>query len=53
MARNLVKGGRKLVVWNRTGSKASDFRRDNGCQVADSPRQVQFFQRRLKHETEA
>lgn len=50
MARNLIKGGRHLVVWNRTGSKAVDFSRDNGCEVADSPRQVQFFQRHLKHE---
>lgn len=40
MARNLIKGGRQLVVWNRTGSKAAEFSEDTGCETADSPREV-------------
>ena len=40
MARNLIKGGRDVVVWNRTGGKAVDFSRETGCQTAGTPREV-------------
>ena len=40
MARNLIKGGRDVVVWNRTGSKADDFSKQTGCQTAGTPREV-------------
>lgn len=40
MARNLIKGGRDLVVWNRTGSKAAAFSKETGCETANSPREV-------------
>ena len=40
MARNLIKGGRDVIVWNRTRSKAVDFSRQTGCQTAGSPREV-------------
>lgn len=40
MARNLINGGRNLVVWNRTGSKATAFSKDTGCETADTPREV-------------
>ena len=40
MARNLIKGGREVVVWNRTGSKAVDFSKQTGCQTAGTPREV-------------
>lgn len=40
MARNLIKGGREVVVWNRTGSKAADFSKQTGCQTAGTPREV-------------
>eukprot|EP00904_Undaria_pinnatifida_P013111 jgi/Undpi1/8930/HiC_scaffold_26.g11391.m1 len=40
MARNLIKGGRDVIVWNRTRSKSVDFSRQTGCQTAGSPREV-------------
>lgn len=40
MARNLIKGGRDVVVWNRTGSKAAKFGQETGCEVAETPREV-------------
>ena len=40
MARNLIKGGRDVVVWNRTGKKAVDFSKDTGCETAQTPKEV-------------
>lgn len=40
MARNLIKGGRDVVVWNRTGSKAVDFSKQTGCETAATPKEV-------------
>lgn len=36
MARNLMKAGHRLVVYNRTRSKAEEFAKD-GAQIADTP----------------
>lgn len=43
MARNLIKGGRDVVVWNRTGSKAVDFSKQTGCETAGTPREVGVY----------
>lgn len=40
MARNLIKGGRDVVVWNRTGSKAIEFSEETGCETAPTPKEV-------------
>lgn len=40
MARNLLEGGRDLIVWNRTGSKAADFSQQTGCETAKTPKEV-------------
>lgn len=40
MARNLIKGGRDVVVWNRTGSKAVEFGKEMGCETAQTPKEV-------------
>lgn len=40
MARNLIKGGRDVVVWNRTGSKAVEFSKETGCETAQTPKEV-------------
>ncbi|CAM9471610.1 unnamed protein product [Pylaiella littoralis] len=40
MARNLIKGGRDVVVWNRTGSKAVDFSKQTGCETAATPKEL-------------
>jgi len=40
MARNLLEGGRDLIVWNRTGSKAADFSQETGCETAKTPKEV-------------
>lgn len=40
MARNLVKGGRDVVVWNRTGNKAVEFSKETGCETAQTPKEV-------------
>ncbi len=40
MARNLLEGGRDLIVWNRTGSKAADFSQETGCGTAKTPKEV-------------
>lgn len=42
MARNLIKGGRDVVVWNRTGSKAVDFSEQTGCETAQTPKEVKL-----------
>ncbi|MGB3316476.1 MAG: NAD(P)-dependent oxidoreductase [Albidovulum sp.] len=40
MARNLVRAGHVMTVWNRTSDKAEAFGRDCGCAVAATPRSL-------------
>ncbi|CAN0356093.1 unnamed protein product [Ectocarpus sp. 6 AP-2014] len=40
MASNLIKGGRDVIVWNRTASKAADFSKRTGCETAATPKEV-------------
>jgi len=40
MARNLVRAGHGLTVWNRTAGKAETFAADNGCKTATTPREL-------------
>ena len=46
MARNLIEGGRDLIVWNRTGSKATDFSQQTGCETAKTPKEVREIKAR-------
>lgn len=48
MARNLIKGGRDVVVWNRTGSKAVEFSKQTGCEKAQTPREVTYVGARAR-----
>ena len=36
MARNLVKAGHRVIVWDRTRSRSEELR-DEGAEIADSP----------------
>ena len=40
MANNLIKSGRKVVVWNRSTQKADDFASKFGAEIAATPKAV-------------
>src|SRR2546430_1971623 len=40
MARNLLRKGFPLTVWNRTRARAAPFADEGGARVADSPREA-------------